>query len=153
MAPLDLSAIAFEAVTSWVPNALKKNIDLGFEGTQAPLPVLGEPSRLRELLDNLIDNALRYSREGGCVTLSVSAVPAPSFAVTDDAPRIPDEEKERIFERFYRPLGNASEGSGLGLAIARNIAQIHGARVRVHPGRDRGGNIFEVTFPPVSRSD
>lgn len=153
MAPLDLSAIAFEVATSWVPDALNKNIDLGFDGTQEPLPVLGEPSRLRELLDNLIDNALRYSREGGHVTLSVSAVPAPSFAVTDDAPRIPDEERERIFERFYRPLGNASEGSGLGLAIAQNIAQIHGARLSVHPSRVGGGNTFEVTFPPISRSD
>lgn len=154
MAPLDLNAIAFKAVTSWVPDALGKNIDLGFESTQAPLPILGEPGRLRELLDNLLDNALRYSREGGRVTLNVFAVPAPSFAVTDDAPRIPDEEKERIFDRFYRQLGNVSEGSGLGLAIAQNIAQIHGAKISIHHlSRDGGGNTFEVTFPPVSRSD
>jgi two-component system sensor histidine kinase TctE len=153
LVPVDLRAIAFQAAASWVPAALKKNIDLGFEGTQAPLPVLGDRGRLCELLDNLLENALQYSPEGGRVTLGVSALPAPSFAVTDEAPRISDDEKKRIFERFYRPLGNIGEGSGLGLAIVQNIAQIHGARVAVHPSRDGGGNTFEVTFPPISRSD
>jgi len=150
--PVDLSAVAFEAAASWVPEALKRDIDLGFDGVQSPLLVLGEPGRLRELLDNLLDNALRYSRDGGRVTLRVSSAPAPSVTVTDSAPRIPDDEKERIFGRFYRRLGNTRDGSGLGLAIVRNIAQLHGAQVSVRHGRG-GGNIFEVTFPLFYQAD
>lgn len=147
LALVDLDALAFEASEAWVPEALKKRIDLGFEGG-APAMVRGEPSRLRELLDNLIDNAVRYTPEGGVVTVRVSASPAPALGVSDDGPAIPAEQRERVFERFHRLLGNTQDGSGLGLAIVEEIARIHGATIELGDDADGRGNRFNVTFPP-----
>jgi len=144
--PLDLNALAFEAATAWVPVALGKRIDLGFEGTEAAVMVRGDAARLRELLDNLIDNAVRYGREGGRVTVRVAGGRAPMVQVEDDGPAIPIEERSRIFERFHRSLGTTQEGSGLGLAIAREIARIHDATLELVDVAE-GGKAFCVTFP------
>jgi two-component system sensor histidine kinase TctE len=148
LAPLDLNALALDVTTGWVPEALKRRIDLGFEGEAAPVVVHGDATRLRELLDNLIDNAVRYSREGGRATVRVATSPTPTLEIRDDGPRIPLEERERVFDRFYRLLGHGQEGSGLGLAIAREIARIHGARIDVAADTHGTGNAFSVRFPP-----
>ena len=132
-----------------MPQALHKGIDLGFEGTPAPVPIRGDEARLRELLDNLLDNAVRYSRQGGRVTLRVLGAPAPALEVSDDGPAIPAEERERVFERFHRLLGSAQQGSGLGLAIAQEIARLHGARIDLREDADGVGNRFSVLFPPA----
>ena len=147
LGPLDLNAVAFEAASAWVPAALKRHIDLGFEGDVRPVVVRGDGERMRELLDNLLDNAVRYTPEGGRVTVRVSGGAAPLLQVADDGPRIPHEERERIFERFYRPLGVAQGGSGLGLAIANEIARIHGATLQLEDDDAESGNSFSVTFP------
>jgi two-component system, OmpR family, sensor histidine kinase TctE len=76
----------------------------------------------------------------------VAAAPRPSFSVSDDAPRIPPEEHERVFERFHRLREGGGEGSGLGLAIVREIARVHGAEVTVAEDGDGEGNRFTVTF-------
>jgi len=146
-APLDLNAVALEAATSWVPEALKKGIDLGLEGSTAPAMIMGDAGRLRELLDNLLDNAIRYDVPGGRVTVRVAAVPAPAVAVSDDGPGIPPHERERVFERFHRLLGSPGDGSGLGLAIAREIARIHGATITLEAADEGTGNTFVVSFP------
>jgi two-component system sensor histidine kinase TctE len=143
--PLDLNVLAFEVATSWVPAALERGIDLGFEGADAPVVVKGDSHRLRELLGNLVDNAVRYGRAGGRVTVRVGAEPA-RVDVCDDGPAIPAEQRERIFERFHRLLGNEAGGSGLGLAIAREIARIHGATVELRESAGVEGNTFAVTF-------
>src|SRR5690606_14144210 len=75
--PVDLRALALEVATDWVPQALKRGIDLGLEAGNEAVVVQGDPARLRELLDNLLDNAVRYSREGGRVTVRVDAAPGP----------------------------------------------------------------------------
>jgi two-component system sensor histidine kinase TctE len=147
LAPLDLNALALEAATAWVPQALKKAIDLGFEGASAPVPIRGDGARLRELLDNLLDNAVRYSREGGCVTVRVQSEPVPAVHVNDDGPSIPPGERERVFERFHRLLGSGQEGSGLGLAIAQEIARLHGGEIALREDADGVGNTFSVSFP------
>ena len=147
LVPLDLNAVALEAAQAWVPEALRRRIDLGFEGTQAGVTVSGDAARLRELLDNLIDNAVRYSPDGAQVTVRVAASPAPSVSVSDDGPSIPPEERRRVFERFHRLLGTRSEGSGLGLAIADEIARLHGARIELRDDDDGVGNTFSVYFP------
>jgi two-component system sensor histidine kinase TctE len=149
LAPLDLNALGLAVATEWVPQALHKGIDLGFEGAPAPLPIRGDEARLRELLDNLLDNAVRYSRQGGRVTLRVLGAPAPVLEVSDDGPAIPAEERERVFERFHRLLGSAQQGSGLGLAIAQEIARLHGARIDLREDADGVGNRFSVIFPPA----
>ena len=122
-----------------------RGTDLGFEGTDGAVTVQGDVSRLREMLDNLVDNAVRYGRQGGHVTVKVGAAPA-RIDVIDDGPAIPPAERERIFERFHRMLGNEVGGSGLGLAIAREIARIHGATLELHDTADGAGNSFRVVF-------
>ncbi len=147
LAPVDLNALALDTSSNWVPEALKKQIDLGFESSGTPVIVEGDAMRLRELCDNLIDNAIRYSRDGGRVTVRVAASPQPSFTVSDDSPTIPLHEREQIFERFHRLLGNTADGSGLGLAIVKEIAHLHGADIRLSEDLDGVGNTFAVCFP------
>jgi two-component system sensor histidine kinase TctE len=146
LAPLDLGALALEVAKDWVPAALERRIDLGFEGSGQPTPVRGDAGRLRELLDNLLDNAVRYTREGGRITVRVGQ--GRVLEVSDDGPSIPESERARVFERFHRLLGSSKDGSGLGLAIAQEIARIHGAEITLREDRDGVGNSFSVAFPP-----
>jgi len=144
---LDLDALALDVATAWVPEALRRRIDLGFEGAGAPVMVRGDAARLRELLDNLLDNAVRYSRDSGRVTVRVSATP-PAVDVNDDGPSIPPEERARVFERFHRLLGSGQDGSGLGLAIAREIAELHGGEITLREDTSDGiGNTFSLILP------
>ncbi|MCC7486008.1 MAG: sensor histidine kinase N-terminal domain-containing protein [Burkholderiales bacterium] len=149
MAPLDLNAFALDAAASWVPEALRNEVDLGLEGAPGPVMISADAGRLRELIDNLLDNAVRYTRKGGRVTVRVSPAPVPAVAVNDDGPSIPPHERERVFERFHRLLGSAHDGSGLGLAIAREIAHLHGATISLDDDPDGTGNTFTVSFPPL----
>ena len=109
--------------------------------------VRGDAGRLTELINNLVDNAVRYTPAGGRVTVRVHAGPRPRLVVSDDGPRIPVEERERVFERFHRLLGTHAEGSGLGLAIVRDIASLHEAEIDLVEDVDGVGNTFTVTFP------
>lgn len=144
---VDLNALGLEIATTWVPQALERQVDLGFEEAPAPAVVLGDEARLHDMLDNLVDNAVRYSRKGGRITVRVRDQPRPALEVSDDGPGIPAAERERIFERFHRVLGNAQDGSGLGLAIAQEIALLHGAEIRHADDTDGVGTTFRVTFP------
>jgi two-component system, OmpR family, sensor histidine kinase TctE len=150
--PLDLNAFALELSMEWVPNALKRDIDLGFEGVEQPLTIAADRDRLRELINNLIDNAIRYSQSGGRVTVRTGRTPQGEckLAISDDGPQIPVEERQRIFERFHRLLGTQEDGSGLGLAIVSEIATLHGARIELEEDLIDGvGNTFSVLFPSV----
>jgi len=151
--PIDLASVALDAASAWVPEALKRRIDLGFEGGDAVVTVKGDAIRLRELLDNLLDNAVRYSNEGGRVTVRVDSEPRPAVHIADDGPTIVDEDRERIFERFHRVLGSPGDGSGLGLAIAQEIAQAHAAQIVLSPDSGDGvGNVFSVVFSDADRA-
>lgn len=146
--PLDLNALALEVSMAWVPQALKRDIDLGFEGVDRALLVKGDRERLRELINNLLDNAILYSQAHGRVTVR-TALTDPGhcqLAVSDDGPHIPVHERERIFQRFHRLLGNQADGSGLGLAIVSEIAALHGARITLDDDADGVGNTFSVHF-------
>ncbi len=127
---VDLNQLVKETTGEWVPAALNKNIDLGFEGEPAPVMISGDVFLLRQMFGNLLDNAIRYTTEGGVVTVRVSRHKGrPLVSIDDTGPGIPAQERERVFERFYRVLGNKSDGSGLGLAIVREIASSHHAEV------------------------
>lgn len=145
--PLDLSGFVLDVTKGWVPQALKRGIDLGFDPPAGPVVVQADGASLSDLLDNLLDNAIRYSRAGGRVTVRVLDGARPAIAVSDDGPRIPPEERERVFERFHRLHDGEEDGSGLGLAIVREIARVHGAEVSLAEDGDGEGNLFKVTFP------
>ncbi|MEC5161582.1 MULTISPECIES: sensor histidine kinase N-terminal domain-containing protein [unclassified Janthinobacterium] len=153
---VELNALARDAVRDWVPASFKLRIDLGFEEADGPAGIAGNAIMLRELLSNLIDNALRYTPAGGSVTVRVRRDGAAGRAlleVEDTGPGIAAAERGRVFERFYRILGSNADGSGLGLAIVREIAQQHGADVEVL-SNPRGrpptwpGCLFRLGFAP-----
>lgn len=99
------------------------------------------------MVDNLVDNAIRYSPEGGAVTVScVQDSESGVLKVEDDGPGIPDTEKEKIFSRFYR-LDQSQPGSGLGLAIVRDIVMDHDAAIEVRSGANGRGTVFTIRFP------
>lgn len=145
--PLDLNALALEVTMEWVPEALRRNVDLGFEGADTAVTINGDPHRLRELINNLIDNAVRYSQDAGRVTVRISSGEQRLLSISDDGPRIPVEERKRIFERFHRLLGTHTDGSGLGLAIVSEIAALHKAQITLDEDLDGIGNAFTVLFP------
>jgi two-component system sensor histidine kinase TctE len=148
---VDLAALARDATRSWVPTALTKDQDLGYEGNEAPCMIQGSSTLLRELLNNLIDNALRYTPKGGCVTVRVENRPDAHtlLSVEDDGPGIPAEQRERVFERFYRILGSGQSGCGLGLSIVQEIAQRHRATVSLDGAEVESGRGLRVSvsFP------
>lgn len=145
---LDLNDLARETVMEWVPHALRKKIDLGFEEEQEAAQVKGDALRLKMLLDNLIDNSLRYCPPGSRVTVKVAGNAGNVvLAVEDNGPGIPVMERDKVFKRFYRILGNEEEGSGLGLAIVQEIAHLHGATVELATPDLGKGTEVRVTFP------
>ena len=143
--PLDLALLVQESIQFFVDKAARKDIDLGFE--LAPAPVTGDAFQLRDLIDNLVDNALRYTPAGGQVTVGCGMDGgAPQFSVVDSGPGIPAARRTAVFERFVR-LDDNSTGSGLGLAIVRDIALAHGASVHLADAGG-GGTSIVVRFAP-----
>jgi two-component system sensor histidine kinase TctE len=146
--PVALMALARDVSGEWVPRALALQIDLGFDDTSAPAEISADPFLIQEMLNNLIDNAIRYTPAGGRVTVRVRQQnDQVMLEVEDDGPGIPVEEREKVFERFYRMPGGAPEGCGLGLAIVREIAQGHQATVVVQAGAGGRGTCVTITFP------
>jgi two-component system sensor histidine kinase TctE len=151
--PIELGELARSTVQDWVQASFNYKIDLGFEPPVEEVPIAGRPLMLREMLSNLIDNALRYTPRGGAVTVRVRRAGDHGIVeVEDNGPGIPPAERVHVFERFYRILGSNAEGSGLGLAIVREIAQQHGAELdlfsnpRCHDPKFPGC-LFRLTFP------
>lgn len=153
LALLDLDALAREVAREWVPRAQDKGIDLGFEAADGRAAVEGNPALLRELLGNLVDNAIRYTSRGGRVTIRVRAGDAVALDVEDTGIGIDEADRELVFERFYRVLGTGAEGSGLGLPIVRGIAHLHRASVALLPNPREGGTIARVVFPRAASGE
>jgi two-component system sensor histidine kinase TctE len=131
--------------------AQSKGIDLGFEFRDNPVMVRATPSMLEELVANLLDNALRYTPAGGIVTLAVDGSEHGTLLrVEDNGPGIPEAERERVFERFYRLQEDRSDGSGLGLAIVREIAAASKAEVALSTPPCGNGLLVTISFPPLA---
>ncbi len=150
---LDLMRLAAETVRDFVPRAMEKRIDLGFEATEDgdALAMRGNPVLLRELIRNLVDNALLYTPEGGTVTVRVLNDPFGQVVVLqveDSGAGIAPAERDKIFQPFYRVLGSGVDGSGLGLAIVQEIAHQHGAEVTVEDTMPRGRARRRCAFGP-----
>lgn len=146
---VDLAALAREVALELAPLALRRQLDLAFEDAAGPVLLQGNGPMLRELIANLVDNALRYTPAGGHVVVAVGAWGEWAvLRVQDDGPGIPEAERDKVFLRFYRILGQRdSEGSGLGLSIVREISEAHGGSIALREGEDGRGLVVEVELP------
>lgn len=151
LALLDLGRVAQEAASHWAPEAVRKNIDLGFDAGAMQMPVKGDEAGLRDLIDNLIDNAIRYTPAGGHITVRAGYDMGAWLMVEDDGPGIPPEQRDKVFQRFHRIPGSGQPGSGLGLAIVREVALRHGAELVLDETPGSGGARFRVRFPHHGR--
>lgn len=149
--PIGLDILLRDVIVRCVPRALEKNIDLGFEahGEPATAKISGVPLLLCEMIDNLIDNAIKYTPAGGRVTVRLHAGSAPAIDIEDTGIGIAPEDRARVFERFYRVLGTGAEGSGLGLAIVQEIVELHRAGIEVRETPSGKGTLIHVAFAAV----
>lgn len=148
-AALDIAELARDVAGDFAALALDKRIELAFEAPGAPLRLNGNATMLREMISNVVDNALRYTPAGGHVTLSATRLRTRAvLRVTDDGPGIPVAERDKVFQRFYRILGSGdSEGSGLGLCIVQEIGKTHGGTVHLGDGAGGRGLSVEIILP------
>ena len=147
LVPVRQDRLAQKCVADLESLAMAKPLELRL-GRIEPTEVTGHEEALRTLLDNLLENAIRYTPAGGRVVIDAcSDARGPLVAVTDTGPGIPPSDRERVFDRFYRVPGNGAPGSGLGLAIVKSIADSHGARVELEDGEDGAGLTARVRFP------
>ena len=147
LTPVNLNKIAQVVTTDMVPTAIKKGLDLGFEADSQKTMVLGDSKRLKEMLYNLVDNAVLYTPAGGKVTVKVQREAGEIvLSVIDNGPGIPKAEREKVFERFHRVMGTGQEGSGLGLSIVMEIAQLHQANVEIADEPRKKGLNIQVSF-------
>ena len=122
-------------------------VDITFDVTGDPRPIIGDQLLLSEALENLIDNAMKYGcKDGGNLAIGVDfSADSVTAYVADDGPGVPPAEKAAIFDRFQRGSDTVADGSGLGLSIVREIAKRHGGDARLTPSET--GARFELTLP------
>jgi heavy metal sensor kinase len=146
--PVDLQNVALQVSDAIRPIAAARNVAVAVNG-QSTI-VMGDPERLRQALGNLVENAVKFSPDGGHVELSTAMNGQNArMTVADEGPGIAPEHRERVFERFFRADSSRTRsagGTGLGLAIAREIVAAHGGRVWVEP-REPSGSVFSVELP------
>lgn len=145
---VDACALARDTCAKLVPHAVKQGLDVVFEGEEVAL-VHGRPRELRELVENLLDNAIRYARRG---TITVTVAPrdgAVLLAVEDEGPGIPADHRPAALAPFRRLGDSSGDGAGLGLAIVAEIARGHRAELRLLDGAGGRGLRVEVAFPPA----
>ncbi|GER10595.1 two-component sensor histidine kinase [Variovorax boronicumulans] len=147
---VDLAGVARLAISDAVAAAQARRIDIGVAQSDAGATVSGQPEALRMLLRNLIDNAVKYTPEGGRVDVGlVKRADAVELRVDDSGPGLPEAERARVLDRFYRSGEPQAPGSGLGLAIVKSIADLHGATVALDKSTSLGGLCVRVTFAPA----
>ena len=137
-------------MTLLVPISLAKHVEIEFLDPDSRSQVVGNEMALSILIRNLVDNAIRYTSEGGFVTVQVMEQPSLHkvvLRIIDNGPGISPELRARVFERFYRILGTKTSGSGLGLAIAQQIAELHHASINLGTPENGKGLQVDVIFP------
>jgi two-component system sensor histidine kinase TctE len=143
---VDLKALCEDALETHLDAATARGMDLGLDAQ--PVQAMGHEWLLRELLSNLVDNAVKYSHEGGTVTIRCGRRGSEAFLeVEDDGPGVAQAELPRIRERFYRVQGTQGEGNGLGLAIADEIARLHHSQLQLQAGAGGRGLKVTLAFP------
>jgi len=143
---VNLAALAREVCIDWTPKALQKKMSLSFDTQAESLFLQADEVLLKELLANLLDNAINYGNEHGSIGVKVCCQPTIALIVEDDGCGIAETELDKVFERFYRPASSAGEGCGLGLAIIKEIADLHHAQISLTRVSAEGGLRVEVRF-------
>ena len=137
-APTDIAQLTRQAAESAGVAASAKGLGLEVHAL-TPVPVDGDATALRTLIENLVDNAIRYTPAGSIRVGARAEGGQAIFEVEDTGPGIPSDERSRVFDRFYRGASTAERGTGLGLAIVRRIAERHGGTVTLHEGPGGAG--------------
>ena len=145
---VNLSKLTREILAMLAPSAVEKQIDLELESDAKNLTIYGNSTALGILIRNLVDNSIRYCNENGQILVRLSKIKDElMLEVSDNGPGIPAELRSRVFERFFRVLGNKSPGSGLGLAIVQQICELHNGRVILDAPKEGTGLIVRVFLP------
>lgn len=149
---VELSSLVRSIAETWLPLAIGKGIDLGFD--LAPAAVRGNALLLQEMLANLVDNALNHTPAGGSVTVTCGQrVGGAWLTVEDSGPGIAREERDKVFERFYQSPGSPGGGCGLGLAIVQQIAGQHGGSAWIDQSPSLGGALVRISLPAAASCD
>jgi signal transduction histidine kinase len=143
--PVDLGALAREVAVAHQPEAAARGLDLTVEAEDG-VTLTGDRTALRTLIDNLVDNAIRYTPSGRVALRVKNGDGGPVLEVEDTGPGIPQAERSRVFDRFYRGEAASEGGSGLGLAIVKRIAERHGGHVELLDSSRGGGLRARVAF-------
>jgi two-component system, OmpR family, sensor histidine kinase QseC len=148
-ADVDLASLALEQEHAHGKAAARLGVQLA--SFCDPAPVRGDPGLLAVMMRNLLDNALRYSPRGGRVKVKTGRTAhGVEFTVDDEGPGIAPENREKVFERFFRVPGSVASGSGLGLSIVQRIVEIHRGHITVEEGEGGRGTRMRVTFESAS---
>ena len=149
LAPLDLAAFARDLADLYEPVAEEKGLSLTLDAGRAPVEVRGDRHMLSRAIANLVENALKYTAAGGAVRVAVATDGTMArLTVADDGPGIPAEERERVFDRFYRlEASRTTEGNGLGLSLARAVVRLHGGTITLE---DNGPGLRAVVALPLA---
>ena len=147
----NVAALARDTTAECVPVAMERGMDLGFDSGTEPVHIEGNPTLLVEMLQNLVDNALKYAATGGHIRLELKRdANAIVLSVTDDGPGIPEEDRERVLERFVRlEAARNSPGNGLGLSLVKAVSRMHGVDLVL--GDAEPGLRVEMRFPSTPK--
>jgi len=150
---ISLAGIAGDAAEAARPRAQEKGLRLDVQANGVPARILGDPSLVRQLAANLLDNAIKFTQSGGVTVRTAQRDGEAILEVEDTGPGIDPKEIPLIFDRFYRSDKSRNRdvpGTGLGLAIVRSIARVHGGRVEAE-NCSSGGTLFRARFPAAPK--
>lgn len=143
---VDLCKIATDIIVDCAQSSYEKNIDTGLDAPESCL-IQGSRGAITILMRNLVDNAIRYTPSGGTVDVIIKPdADSVILMVADSGPGIPEEDRQKVFERFYRRDQRVASGSGLGLSIVMRIVELHQGKIEIGES-DKGGALFSITFP------
>ncbi len=148
---VDLYELTKDVCIEWIPKALEKDIELSFDAAKQSYFVEGDSVLLTELLANLLDNAITYGHKRGKIFVRLTNQPILCLCIEDDGLGIPEVERDKIFERFYRIPGSLGNGCGLGLAIVKEIADLHQLKLLISSSNS-GGFRIDLQFDEIERN-